>query len=185
MTTIQQLFEHKTENWLQTRNYQKFMDCLKTKHLLETIAIRKFKSNQIVDCSKPCSTCAFTKNAVANLEPQNHLKGLICVLTPSTFYCHHEIDWDNPELPDRMSLSQRKSLGLKVCRGWKREVNNLAKTGYYQEHPEATKAFGVMAMENLTFWLDEKDSDGRNEVWSQFKVLMKKLTDKKKRFVND
>lgn len=189
MATIQEIIEAKfirlSKENISRRRFRFFMQYVHTQRVLNLIAVRRFRSGEVVDCSKPCDTCAFTKGTEANLEPDNLLKAQVCVLTPHPFYCHHEIDWKNPKLPKKLSAQEKRSLGTKICRGWKNEVNKLAVTGYYKEDPLVTKLIGTKALQDLQFWLSKEsknDSEYRDEVWEQFSSAIKKLGAKRKRF---
>lgn len=79
----------------------------------------------------PCEGCALTKGAAANCEPNNHLAAMLAVLGPFPFYCHDAMEWRD-ELIHHFPPRLLKRLGqLKVCEGWRREVAELAATGYY------------------------------------------------------
>jgi hypothetical protein len=99
-------------------------------------------------CKSPCEGCAFTPGAAANKELRNHLKGVICLLGPAPFVCHHGQPWDDPET-HKLSPRALFGSGWQICEGWKREVAKLAKTGYYAKFAEATRAIAQCALIDL------------------------------------
>lgn len=132
--------------------------------------------------SERCKGCAFTKGTEANSEPHNHIKGLICVLTPHTFYCHESLDWKNPDLAARMSKDELRRLSPKICQGWREEVRVLAKTGYYRENSAITKLYGEMTLETLETILNETNTEKKKVLWSEFRDLLNALGKKWKKF---
>lgn len=134
-------------------------------------------------CNRPCEGCALSPGAVANLEPDNHLMALICVLGPIPFLCHEGQNWEDSE---EHKLGARKLFlrGFKICRGWQREVRRLAATGYYQEHPGPTKSFAQIAAGELQLIIDGKvEGKRKDEAWELLQAMVVELTDKRAKFV--
>lgn len=137
----------------------------------------------------PCATCAFTCGSEANLEPHNFLKGIICVLGPLPFYCHYtdtgarlDKDFNEAELRPAHLLK----LGGRICRGWQREVLELAATGYYKDRPVVTRAVAEMARQELFIFCNTDDSPEDHEDANQnLQRAMTFLGDKRKRFQPD
>lgn len=100
-------------------------------------------------CKAPCSGCAFTPGAAANLEPHNQLKGQICLLGGEPFYCHDGKDWQSPQYHGRISRAQFKEFDPQICQGWASRVRLLAKAGYYKEKPLWRKAWAQIARKAL------------------------------------
>src|SRR5688572_13119984 len=92
----------------------------------------------------PCEGCALTEGAAANCEAHNSLKVQLCVLGGIPFFCHDNIDWRNPEM-HRATREQLRARGLRVCAGWKREVGDLAKSGYYKRARLIIRGFALNA----------------------------------------
>lgn len=114
--------------------------------------------------SRPCESCAFTPGSAANLEPHNHVKGILCTLGPSPFFCHQNIDWQNT--PSRMSGFDFRAKGFVICEGWKREVRTLAEAGYYKEAPIIKRGLGeagLVALEIFVSTSGDESEDGRED----------------------
>jgi hypothetical protein len=94
--------------------------------------------------SKPCEGCAFTEGTEANLCPYNRLKGELCLLGGVPFYCHHDIDWRSPQTHKKKSRQEVRA--IKVCAGWRREVAELAATGYFKTERAEKKANGELGL---------------------------------------
>lgn len=135
--------------------------------------------------SQRCKGCAFTEGTEANQEPNNHLKSLLCVLTPSPFYCHESVDYKNPDVHGRKTRQQMSELKPKICSGWREEVRQLEQTGYYKEKPKITKAVGENALETLDDWLSETDPEDKEELGKIFELHLDNLSGKWKRFRRD
>jgi hypothetical protein len=131
-----------------------------------------------------CKGCAFTAGSAANKEPDNHVKGILCVLGPHPFYCHDAIDWKNPEYHARMPKDKFHELKPKICEGWREEVKALAETGYYKENAKVTKIYGELALETLEDILRETDPEEKRELWKKFGDLLKGLSKKWKKYRN-
>jgi hypothetical protein len=102
----------------------------------------------------PCEGCAFTEGAAANLEPDNALRGRLAVLGAIPFYCHEGVDWQNPESHKRTNCEIRDQ---NVCAGWKREVGELAKTGWYKRDGKMAKGFAIAGLGALEIFLNSDD----------------------------
>jgi hypothetical protein len=139
----------------------------------------------------PCATCAFTTGSEANLEPHNYLKGIICILGPLPFYCHYtdtgaRLDKDFDEAALKPKDLQR--LGGRICRGWQREVLELAATGYYKDRPLITKGVALMAREELFIFCNTDSDEDREDHDDASKNLQKAMTflgDKRRKFQPD
>lgn len=112
-------------------------------------------------CDKPCSGCAFSPGAEANLEPHNNLIGMIALLAPLPFYCHSGFDYKDKSITDRVTRAKFRETGIVLCAGWLREVARLAKTGYYKENPQETRIYGRIAHAELKNFIaaDEAGND--------------------------
>lgn len=133
-------------------------------------------------CQTPCEGCALTPGAAANLEPNNYLKALICVLGPVPFWCHDGQDWANPDNHKPMTAADFRERGFRVCAGWKREVARLAATGYYKENPEVTKAIAMLASGQLETLLGSDNAEDKEEAAGMLEAMMKRLGDKRQKF---
>jgi hypothetical protein len=139
-----------------------------------------------VPCNKPCGGCALTKGAAANTEPNNHLAAMIAVLGPFPFYCHDAMDWRNDfthYLPPRL-LKQRGELN--VCEGWKREVRDLAETGYYGgevEDKRLRRTVARAALVALRDFLTEGIAPGEKEsARLRLGAYLRELVERKAKF---
>jgi len=102
-----------------------------------------------MSCSKPCGECAFTKASAAYREPHNALKGVLCLLGGLPFYCHHNIDWWNPDLDGYMPRAR----DLDICAGWKRETQKLAATGYFKKHRMIKQTYAKIGLGALVTFI--------------------------------
>lgn len=133
--------------------------------------------------SERCKGCAFTEGSEANLEPDNHIKGIICLLTPMPFYCHDTFDYKTPQLSELTSVKDLpKSKG--ICQGWKESVAELAETGYYKEEPKETRIYGKISMITLQKIFDSQDAEVKKGLWSQFRQTLNALGKKWKKYKN-
>lgn len=134
----------------------------------------------------PCAMCAFTPGSEANLEPHNFLKGIICVLGPLPFYCHHtdsgaRLDKDFAEA--ELRPGDLRALGGGTCRGWQREVLELAATGYYKDRPLVTRGVAMMARDELVIFCNTDDSpEDHQEAMANLNKALDWLGDKRSRF---
>lgn len=137
-----------------------------------------------MSCEQRCSGCAFTPGTEANREPNNHLRALICLLGPSPFWCHANIDWRAPR-PHKVSLKEYQILAQTagICRGWQEAVRELAATGYYQENPIVTKYVGLAALDQLDLFLaKDVDPEIKEDAGETLKRLVKLLGKKRRKF---
>lgn len=137
--------------------------------------------------SNPCAGCAFTEGSRANLEPDNHLRGILCLLGPIPFYCHHLPDetdiHDDPKYHQSMTKKEFRGHGMVICGGWKREVRELAATGYYRERPMITRAIAVAGHDHLSEFLSaEEGSEDKLEAQTVLGSIVKQLGEKRRRF---
>lgn len=137
--------------------------------------------------NNPCDTCAFKSGSITQDEPHNHLKGIICLLGPLPFYCHHLKDGteitNDPKYHERMTRQEIRAAGMQICAGWKREVAQLAATGYFMESPRLTKAHAMIALQELSIFLDSEDgSDDKHEANERLQHCITRLGDKRRRF---
>src|SRR5687768_13908566 len=100
--------------------------------------------DQIMSCSKPCEGCAFTEGSEANREPYNALKAQLCILGGLPFYCHHDMDWRNPDAHKKKSRQAVRQ--MEICAGWKREVAALARAGYFKANRLIKRAYGELGL---------------------------------------
>ncbi len=116
----------------------------------------------------PCDTCAFTPGSDANREPENHLKGMLCLLAPNAFYCHENIDWRNT--PASMSGKEFRETGFVICQGWRREVLELKEAGYYKDRPLLKRGIGIAGLGALEIFVstsgDESEDGRENHSWA-------------------
>jgi hypothetical protein len=68
-----------------------------------------------------CDTCAFGKAGAAK-EPYNRLRGMICAVSGTPFFCHHDRDGNAYDLKDKLGFFQIAPNKRKVCEGWKRAI---------------------------------------------------------------
>jgi hypothetical protein len=124
---------------------------------------------------KTCEGCAFTDGAVANLEPDNNLRGQLCVLGAIPFYCHHAEDGSLQNLKDvkRSELRERIQSGQTViCQGWKREVSELAATGYYAKSLTAKRAIAVLGLGALAIFTSTQDRQKKEQAAKNLKGVI-------------
>lgn len=112
--------------------------------------------------SKPCSGCALTPGAAANLEPENHLTARICVLGAMPFWCHDQVDWQRPMTNAEKRIEVRAN-NAPICQGWKREVGKMHERGYYRTHRDARRAFALLALNQLQI-LQSKKAKKRDKI---------------------
>lgn len=123
---------------------------------------------------RPCEGCAFTEGAAANLEPDSNLKGQLCVLGGLPFYCHSTFDCRKESGVGTKADVRR--LGMRICRGWKREVAALAGTGYYDDRREVKRQMALIGTANLQRWIDaEEGSREKRDAWEIFGAVIKSL----------
>jgi hypothetical protein len=111
----------------------------------------------------PCEGCAYTEGAAANLEPQNKLNGQLCVLGGIPFYCHHtksgeiiDLGHEATNIPEvRRELVQ--SGKMVICQGWKRETEEIARTGYYDRARDLKRAFALLGLGSLQIFITTDD----------------------------
>jgi hypothetical protein len=60
-----------------------------------------------MNCSQ-CKDCAFARKSLANLETDNHLRGILTVCAGTPFYCHEQLDWKRAERTKRRFRSRRR-----------------------------------------------------------------------------
>jgi hypothetical protein len=106
-----------------------------------------------MSCRKPCGGCAFTEGTAANREPYNALKAQICLMGGIPFHCHHNIEWWKPEEHKKKTREQVQK--MEICRGWQREVAQLAATGYFKTLRAEKKVYGELGLGARDFrpWL--------------------------------
>lgn len=129
----------------------------------------------------PCEGCAFSPNAAANKEFHNHMVGVICLLGPLPFVCHHGQDWESPE---NHKLTGREVFrrGWKICEGWKREVAKLAETGYYK-NSEMTRVFAQIARVELdAATSDQLDDEDKAEAATALANVLSRLYRRHEKF---
>jgi hypothetical protein len=110
-----------------------------------------------MSCLQPCDGCVFTNGTAANLEPYNALKAVLCSLGGVPFYCHHNVKWRQPEAHRKRSRSEIRKMD--VCAGWKREISELAATGYFKSHRLIKRAhaeLGLGALETFAGKLSKR-----------------------------
>lgn len=126
--------------------------------------------------SNPCEGCALTKGATANLEPENHLKALICVYGGRPFWCHHEQDWQDPSMHERMTASEFRARGFQICAGWVREVRALIQKGHFDSRRKIKRAVADAAMEELEIFLNTPEgSEDKREAQAALERLTRQL----------
>lgn len=117
----------------------------------------------------PCSGCALTCGAQANIEPHNQITAKLCVLGGSPFWCHEGKDWKDPANHGHMSKERFRALGLKICGGWVREVQRLAAAGYFKECRMWKAACAQLGIESLELYRAESDPAEKAELLEVFK----------------
>jgi len=138
--------------------------------------------------NNPCDSCAFVPGTVTHdSEPHNLLRATICLLGPLPFQCHYLRDGRDihadPAVPRYMSGNQYRGVGFRVCEGWRREVRELAATGYFKDSPRRTKAYGMLALEELEIMLaSEAGSEDWQEANQRLQLCMTRLGDKRRRY---
>ena len=73
--------------------------------------------------SDMCQNCAFRKTCATWHEPRNRVVSQIAASGAVPFYCHEQLDWQNPithVLP--ASILARITGNLRLCEGWKAAV---------------------------------------------------------------
>lgn len=131
----------------------------------------------------PCKGCALKEGAAANCEPANNIKAQLCVLGAIPFYCHENLDWQNPEA-HKAKRADVKMLGVGICQGWKREVAELAKTGYYRDRGDSKKDLAAIGIVNLAKFIEsERGSQAKNDASEILEFIIKELNEQRGFFV--
>ncbi len=86
----------------------------------------------------PCDTCAFGTRGRGGAadELNNRLKGILCAISGTPFFCHHAADgtiynWQAGKLgPMALAPNNRR-----LCAGWKHAVAKLAARGHFRFSP--------------------------------------------------
>lgn len=133
--------------------------------------------------SKRCKGCAFTEGSEANKEPDNHIKGIICLLTPMPFYCHDSFNYKDPKYDLANSIKDLPKT-KRICQGWKESVAELAATGYYKEEPKETRIYGKISMITLQQIFASQDAVEKKGLWAQFHQVLNALGKKWKKYKN-
>lgn len=108
--------------------------------------------------SNPCDTCAFRRGSVTHdSEPHNNLKGILCILGAVPFYCHHGFDWEGRDETDPTIKEDIRKGTIQICEGWKREVRELAATGYYDHNREVVRVYAQLGLGALHIFLNAED----------------------------
>lgn len=71
--------------------------------------------------NQPCSGCALTPGAAANIEIENHLTARRCVWGAIPFWCHDKINRQKP-MNAAEKLAEVRTNHAPICQGWRREV---------------------------------------------------------------
>jgi hypothetical protein len=127
------------------------------------------------DNRNPCDGCAFTEGAVANCEPQNNLRSQLALLGGVPFYSHHLTSGEEVDLDDFKPLTPElmRSLGVQVCAGWRREVKELASTGYFIDNREAKRIYAIAGLGLLNQFLEaEQDSPEKQDASSKLRNVI-------------
>jgi hypothetical protein len=124
---------------------------------------------------EPCEGCALTTDAAANCEPQNNLTAQLCVLGGIPFYCHRNIDWQNPAT-HVMAKEELREQGITICEGWRREVSALARTGCYKEHGAAKREIARFGVTQLNKFVNaEPESFEKRDALESLEWAVKEL----------
>jgi hypothetical protein len=137
--------------------------------------------------SNPCEGCAFSEGAAANLEVHNRLKGLICLLGPLPFHCHHLKDGTDihadPKYHESMTREEFRKADMQICAGWKREVRELAATGYYRDNPLTRRGVAQAGLEHLKIFVGaEEGSEDKQDSHRILTRIMEWLGKKRRKF---
>lgn len=119
-----------------------------------------------------CNECALLPGGEANCEPENNLKAALCALGGIPFWCHHGLDWQNPENHKAANRAEARAkvqeLGMRICGGWAAEVARLKSVGYFNHIPEAKKAFAQVGIQALNEIPDLEPGPKREEALKLF-----------------
>jgi hypothetical protein len=113
--------------------------------------------------NEPCSTCAFRPGSVTREEePQNRLRGELCALGGTVFYCHHGRDGAVRDLGSSDYRTQARRALVQagetvICQGWRSAVRELAAEGYFKESPKAKRAFAQLGLGALQVFISEEE----------------------------
>ncbi len=109
--------------------------------------------------NKPCEGCAFSEGAAANQEPYNALRAQVCALGGIPFYCHHDMDWLGS---GKRTFTREEARQLKMCGGWQREVNRLAKSGYFKRASHfIMRGLAMAALDSIEIFVSTTDRDDK------------------------
>lgn len=126
-----------------------------------------------------CEGCALKTGAAANCEPANNIKAQLCVLGAIPFYCHEKLDWQNPEA-HKAKRADVKVLGVGICQGWKREVAELAKTGYYKDRGDCKQDMAAIGIANLAKFIESKrGSQEKKDASEVLEFIIKELNEQR------
>jgi hypothetical protein len=118
--------------------------------------------------AKPaCASCAFTTGAEANLEPHNFIRAQLCLLGAIPFYCHHGADGTLRDVGSVTRAEQRVAVQtgfMVICQGWRREVNSLARSGYYARSAKSKRVYAELGLGALQIFTTTED--GERKEWA-------------------
>jgi hypothetical protein len=123
--------------------------------------------------NEQCKSCAFKKGTEANKEPHNNLKAQLCSLGAVPFYCHESIDWRDPDshrMRTHGELRELRRAGkFQMCGGWQREVNRLARLGFFGTafHRMVKRAYAMTGLEALAIFVASDDAEDKRDARRQ------------------
>jgi hypothetical protein len=119
--------------------------------------------------SDQCQGCAFKEGSEANREPHNNLKAQLCAHGGVPFYCHAVINWRDPKMHGKKTRKEIREGGFRICGGWKREVAQLARAGFFGTAFErlVKRAYAESGLEALVIFCASEEGEDKEDARRQ------------------